>query len=314
MTIVEIVLLGTTASIPTVKRNHPSIYIRYIGRNEYCFLFDCGEGTQRQIFKAGLNFMRINHIFITHWHADHFAGLFGLIETMSLEARKKPLYIFGPEANKFIPLLKSLGYAKKRFEIVAVPVRYEGNKIETLIENDEFKICSTPVKHGIPAVAYAFIEKDRIKLDKEKLKALGLPLRSRKYKFLKEMGEIKIRGKKIKLTDVSYVEKGKKIVYSGDTKPCQTLVKLAEDADCLIIDSTFFEENPEDWLEGKQHMNVREAVEIGTKARVKKLVLTHISRRYTNEKELENQVKKLLKESKIKDVAIGKDFMKIIIK
>jgi len=85
----EVVFLGTTAGIPTRHRNHASLYIRYVGQEEYVCLFDCGEGTQRQIFscKPPLNFMRIDDIFISHWHADHFAGLLGLMETMNLENR-----------------------------------------------------------------------------------------------------------------------------------------------------------------------------------------------------------------------------------
>lgn len=313
MTLAEITLLGTTASIPTKYRNHPAIYLRYVGRNEYFFLFDCGEGTQRQIFKAGLNFMRIDHIFITHWHADHFAGLFGLIETMSLEKRKDPLYIFGPEADRFVPYITNLGYGRKPFEIVSKPINYKGSLVETLVETDEFKICSIPVKHGVPAVAYAFIEKDRIKLDKEKLKKLGLPTKSKKYKELKEKGEIEINGKKIKLRDVSFVKRGMKIVYSGDTKACANLIKIAKDVDCLIIDSTFFEEDPGDWLEGRHHMNVEEAIELGEKANVKRLVLTHISRRYANEKELTKKLKEFIKNKKI-EIFLAKDFMKITIR
>ena len=313
MTIVEITLLGTTASIPTSTRNHPAVYLRYVGRNEYYFLFDCGEGTQRQIFKAKLNFMRIDHIFITHWHADHFSGLFGLLETMSLEGRKRPLYIYGPEADKFVRTLLSLGYAKKQFDVIAKPVNYVGSSFEILFENEELKIGSIPVKHGVPAVAYAFIEKDRIKLDKKKLKELGLPVKGRMYKKLKERGEILYKGKKIKLEEVSFIEKGKKVVYSGDTKACTNLIKISKDADCLIIDSTFFEENPGDWLEGRHHMNVEEAIRIGEKAGVKRLILTHISRRYPNEKELRKKLSEILRKSSLKNVEIGRDLMKIVI-
>src|SRR3989338_9305539 len=91
MTQIEITFLGTTAGIPTKSRNHAALYIRYQSENEFCMLFDCGEGTQKQIFTAGLNFMRIDNIFITHWHADHFAGLLGLLETMRSEEHTSEL-------------------------------------------------------------------------------------------------------------------------------------------------------------------------------------------------------------------------------
>src|SRR3989338_3406587 len=102
MTQIDVTFLGTTAAVPTKYRNHASIYIRYQSESEFCYLFDCGEGTQRQIIMSDENFMRISDIFITHWHADHFAGLLGLMETMNLEKRTKPLNIYGPEADRFV--------------------------------------------------------------------------------------------------------------------------------------------------------------------------------------------------------------------
>src|SRR3972149_7694499 len=108
MTQIEVTFLGTTAGVPTPQGNHAAVYLRYQSENEFFYLFDCGEGTQRQIFSAGLNFMRISDIFISHWHADHFAGLLGLMQTMNLESRSKPLRVFGPEAEKFVSVLRSL--------------------------------------------------------------------------------------------------------------------------------------------------------------------------------------------------------------
>ena len=159
MTQIDITFLGTTAGIPTKARNHAALYVKYKSENEFCYLFDCGEGTQRQMLFAGLNFMRINEIFITHWHADHFAGLLGLIESMNLEDKKTPLTIFAPEAEKFVTMLLDLGYSTKNFSIVPKNVEFEGNQIHKLLETKEFVISTTPVKHGIPAVAYSFQEK-----------------------------------------------------------------------------------------------------------------------------------------------------------
>ena len=209
MTQIEITFLGTTAGVPTPQRNHASIYIRYQSENEYCCLFDCGEGTQRQIFTSKLNFMRISDIFITHWHADHFAGILGLMETMNLEKRTRPLVIYGPEADKFVDNLLDLGYASKRYEIIAKPVPFEGTEITTLFETNEFMICSIPAKHGIPAVAYAFVEKDRVKIDKSKAKSFGLPEKGLVFKKIKDHGSSIIHGKKIELKDIAKIEKGK---------------------------------------------------------------------------------------------------------
>src|SRR3989344_95385 len=301
MTQIEVTFLGTTAGVPTPHRNHSSLYIRYQSENEHCFLFDCGEGPQRQIFASGENFMRINDIFITHWHADRFAGLLGLMETMNLEKRTKPLSIYGPEADRFVETLLELGYASKKYDVVARPVPFEGSEITTLLETDEFRICSIPAKHGIPAVAYAFFEKDRGKIDKAKAKQLGLPEKGPIFKKLKETGEAEWHGQRINLEDIAMIEKGKKFVYSGDTMPCKNVIKLSEGADVLAHDSTFFEE-----MDAK-HANVDEVLKLAKEAGVKQLILTHISRRY----QLQDLKEKVSGHDNVK---IAKDLMKIVIK
>lgn len=301
MTQIEVTFLGTTAGIPTAHRNHASLYLRYQSEQEYCCLLDCGEGTQRQIFASGLNFMRIDDIFITHWHADHFAGLLGLMETMNLEKRTRPLNIFGPEADRFVETLLELGYASKKYDVVAHTVPFEGTEITTLFETDEFYVCSTPAKHGIPAVAYAFVEKDRVKIDKSKAKKLGLPEKGPIFKKIKQHGSVEFHGKTISIDDIGLVEKGKKFVYSGDTLPCKNVIKLSQDADMLAHDSTFFEE-----MEAK-HANVDEVLWLAKEANVKQLILTHISRRYQDIEEMKEKI------SGHENVKIAKDFMKVVL-
>ncbi len=306
MTQIDVTFLGTTAGIPTAKRNHASIYLKYRSENEYCCLLDCGEGTQRQIFTAKLNFMRIDDIFVTHWHADHFAGIFGLMETMNLEQRTRPLNIYGPEADKFVETILELGYASKRYEVVAKPVPFEGSQVTKLIDTPEFSVCSVPAKHGIPAVAYAFVEKDRIKIDKEKTKKLGLPAKGLMYKKLKETGSVVYKGQRIRLADISLIEEGKKVVYSGDTLPCKNVVNLAKHASLLIHDSTFFLEDVFDTQ--YKHTTFEDVIGIIKEAQVKQAVLTHISRRYRNVEELKEKIKEY------PNVKIARDFMTITLK
>ena len=304
MTYIEITFLGTTAAIPTHTRNHPSIYLRYVGKEEHCMLFDCGEGTQRQIFKAGLNFMRIENIFITHWHADHFAGLLGILETMSLEKRKKPLKIFGPEAEKNVKLLLNIGYGYKNFEILA---KDTPEKKSVIFSNREYEVFSFPVVHGIPSVGYSFVEKDRVKIDKNKIKDLGLPEKSKIYERLKEEKEIKYKGETIRLEDISYIEKGKKVVYSGDTKLCKNIIDESKDANLVILDCTYFEgENAK--IEGRYHMSLNDVAKL-MKHTNAKIVLTHISRRYQDYKMLEDIIKEKIGESE--RIIIAKDLLRI---
>ncbi|MBC7189254.1 MBL fold metallo-hydrolase [Candidatus Aerophobetes bacterium] len=301
---IEITFLGTTAGIPTLQRAHPAIYLRYEGREEFCCLFDCGEGTQRQMLFAGLNFMKIGAIFITHWHPDHYLGLAGLVDTMSFEERKSPLIIFSPELER-TKMFLSLEYHNKRpFEIIYKKVPTEGKKASLMFQGEEFSILSIPVVHTVPAVAYVFVEKDRIKIDKKKLKEKNLPLEGEIYRQVKEKGKVFFNGKEIFLKDISTCYKGKKVVYSGDTRICDNLIQIAKDADLLIQDCTYFDaEN----FEKYEHACLDEIVGFLKKVKVGKVILTHISRRYTDLEQLKEKIKEY------PQLEIARDFMKICI-
>jgi ribonuclease Z len=304
---IEITFLGTGSAIPDKRRNHPAIAIEYYSDVKETFLWDCGEGTQIQLQKAKISFMEIDEIFITHWHADHFAGLIGLIQTMNLEKRRKELKIFGPEAEKFISDIVDLGYFGLRFPVKAINVPFDGEEIVKIHETKDFEILSIPVLHTVPAVAYCLKEKDKWSIDLRKLRKLGLR-RGRWLKELKRKGVVKFRGRKIKIEDVADKKPGLKVVYTGDTKPCKNIVKISKDADLLIHDGTFLEA---DEVKGKAHADVGEAAKIAKKANVKKLILTNISRRYQGEdlKKIEERAKKIFKNSKV-----AYDLMKVRLK
>jgi ribonuclease Z len=294
----QIVFLGTGSGIPTVERNHASIYFHHEGWHA---LFDCGEATQLQMLKAKINFMKINHIFISHWHADHWAGLIGLMQTMNLEKRRKPLYIHGPDAERFITDIMDLDYWGPKFNIIPKSLPFEGNEITLVHKTDEFEIFSIPVQHSVPAVAYAFRENDRVNVDIKKAEKLYGLKQGPFVGKLKEKGEIMFKGQKIKLDDVAIIKKGVKIVYSGDTEPCENLIKISENADALIHDATYVEQR-----ENRMHSGAREAALTAKKANVEKLILTHFSRRYLNLKELEEEAKKVFP-----NTMVAKDFMKM---
>ncbi|MBI4176180.1 MAG: ribonuclease Z [Candidatus Aenigmarchaeota archaeon] len=300
----EIVFLGTVSGIPTRKRNHSSIWLQYSSETEESLLWDCGEGTQRQMLKAGVNFMRIGGIFITHWHADHWAGIIGLLQTMNLEKRTEPLRIYGPEAERFVDDILDLGYWGPRFEVVPVEVPFEGSGITGLYKSKDFEILSTPVRHNIPAAAYCFKENDAWGVDIKKAEKLyGLktgPLVGK----LKEHGEIEFKGRKIRLEDVGIVKRGIKVVYSGDTKYSENLVKLASGADMLIHEATFLETEA-----GDMHSSPKDAAMVANQAGVKKLVLTHFSRRYQDAKPLEDDARKAFP-----DTVAAEDLMRLTLK
>jgi len=299
-----VTFLGTVSGIPSLKRNHPAIALEYFSDYRDVLLFDCGEGTQKQLMKSGISFMQINKIFISHWHADHFAGLIPMIQTMNLESRRKQLTIYGPEAERFVSDIVDLGYFGLRFPVKAVNVPFEGSEISLVDETDDYQILSIPVFHSVPTVAFCFKEKNKWNIDEDKIQKLGIK-RGPWLKKLKKTGKLEYKGKKVKIEDVGYVKEGLKVVYSGDTRPCKNMVKISENADLLIHDGTFLEED----VGSKAHADIKEAAKLAKKANVKELILTHISRRYTDLEELEEVAKKEFENSKV-----AYDFMKVQLK
>jgi len=303
MTQLNIIFLGTGGSWPTVKRNVTSIAVK---RGSEIILFDCGEGTQRQFQKSKLSYMQISKIFITHFHGDHFLGIPGLIQTMQLNDRDKPLHIYGPRGMvKLTNQLLSLGYFKPNYEIIVHEVD-EGS----ILDFDEYVIRVIRVKHGIPSLAYCIDEKMRPgKFDKPKALKLGIPEGPLFSKLQKGKTITLEDGRKIKPNIVlGPPRKGRKIVISGDTKPVDEMIHFAKDADILIHEATFDSEL-EDVAGEYGHTTALQAAEIAKKSNVGKLFLTHISPRYLDHRILENEANKIFKNS-----FVPKDFQEVEVK
>jgi len=297
----DIVFLGTGSGIPTKKRNPAAIWLQY---EDNVMLWDCGEGTQKRMMQAKVSFMKIDRIFITHWHADHWAGLIGLMQTMNMEGRKNPLYIHGPEAERFIGDLLDLDYWGPRFRIISKNVPYSGEDVNHVWGNTKFDIYSIPVNHTVPAVAYSFEEKDKWNIDIKKAeKKYGLK-QSPVVGKLKKEGSVMYKGKRISLKDVGYLKKGMKVVYTGDTKSCKNLDMIAKDSDILIHDTTFLDEKV-----GRMHSGAKAAANLAKKTKSKKLVLTHFSRRYQDLNPHIKEAKKIFKET-----VAARDLMRIKLK
>ncbi len=293
----HITFLGTGTGIPTPERNSSGIYLDYKGER---FIWDCGEGTLMQILKSGLNFMKIDRIFITHFHADHFIGIMGLIQSMSLEGREKPLHVYGPEASRFVADMLDMGYwSGGGFEVKAHDTDFEtGSK--KIIDEDEYEIWTIPTEHSVPSNGYFFKEKKRTHINMEKVKDMGLE-KGPKIGELRKKGKVTVDGKEIKLEDVSEEKEGVRVAYSGDTKASETFFEEVKGADLLIHEATFMEEAQHD------HSSIPEVCKLAKTYDIKKLILTHISRRYDKESE------KLEKEAKkhYKNAEVAKDFMEI---
>jgi len=292
----EIIFLGTSTAIPTKNRNHPAIFVKF---NEENILIDCGEGTQRQFKKAGINSGKITRILITHWHSDHTAGLPTLLESLYMSEVRRKIFIYGPKGTKEkIKYLENIyGPFKLNLEIEEVSGEF--------LNLEEFKIKASQMNHGIPTNAYSIILKDRLKLDKTKLNKYRLP-NSPLLQKLKLGKDITYQGKKIKSSEVSFKEKGKKISIILDTEFNERTISLAKDSDLLIAESSFLDNEREKAREYK-HLTAKQAATIAKKSKSKKLALIHISQRY------EKRINEIEKEAKsiFKSVIIPKDFDRI---
>jgi ribonuclease Z len=292
---IKIKFLGTSAQIPTSKRNHSAILLSYEGEN---ILIDCGEGTQRQFRIAKLNPCKVTRILITHIHGDHVFGLPGLLSTLNFSGYNKELKIYGPKGiRKFLEEFLGVSEVKRNFKIIIEETN--GGKF---FETSEFYLESEKMQHGIPTNAYSFVLKDKLKLDKKKIEKSKLPF-GPLIGQLKEGKDILYEGKKYKSKDFIYKEKGKKISVVLDTLINEKIVPFVKNSDILICDSSFSSENNEDAKE-HLHLTAKQCGEIAKKSKSYRLILTHISQRY------ENKINKLLEDSKsvFKNVVIAEDF------
>ena len=271
----KITFLGTSAQIPTKNRNHSAILINHEGEN---ILIDCGEGTQRQFRKAGLNPCRITHILITHLHGDHIFGLPGLLSTLNFSEYPAELIIYGPRGiKKFLEEFLAVSKVKRNFEIKIKEIG-----VGKFFESDDFFLEAEKMEHGIMTLAYNFVIKDKLRIDKNKLKKLKISPGPH-LKDLKEGKNIVFGKKKYKSKDLTYLEKGKKISVVYDTLNNPRINPFVEGADLFICESSFGSDLKE-MAKKHLHMTAEEAGKIAKKSKVGKLILTHISQRYEKNK------------------------------
>ena len=303
MTQLRIIFLGTGGSWPTVKRNVSSLAIK---RGSEILLFDCGEGTQRQFQQSNLSFMQISKIFITHFHGDHFLGLPGLIQTMQLNDRDTPLHIYGPKGmEELTDHLLTLGYFRPSYEIISHDIT-NGDEVEF----EEYSIHVLKVKHNVPAFSYCLEEQQRPgKFNKPKALELGIPEGPLFSKLQCGQTITLANGKDITPDMIlGPSRKGRKIVISGDTMPCEEMIAFSKNADVLVHEATFDSEL-EDIAKDYGHTTAAQAAEIAKKAGVEKLFLVHVSPRYLDYRVLENDARKIFVQS-----FVPKDFQEIEIK
>jgi len=274
LTQLRITFLGTGGSIPTATRSLPSIAVR---RGGELLLFDCGEGTQRQMILSRIGFKPKTYIFLSHLHLDHISGLPGIIHTLCLLDRQEPLHVFGPPGTmRYVRHILEMAGHEPPF-----PIRVHEVGEGLIYRGKDYGVYAAPADHNVPCLAYAIIEDERPgKFYPEKARRLGVP-EGPLWRLLQHGQSITLpSGRVVHPWEVCGPRRpGRKVVYSSDTRPTDSVIELAENADVLIHDATFDEDLLERAVEDG-HSTAMQAAKVARLAGVRRLYLTHISARY----------------------------------
>ena len=273
----EILFLGTSASAPSARRGLSG---QVVSHNEYRFLIDCGEGTQRQILQSGIGFKRLTRILLTHGHLDHILGLGGLLSTLLRWESIDELNIYGGRST--LERVRTLLYdVVLRGNQPPMPLVLKEIKPGLIFEADDFTVTAFSVTHrGPDCLGYIFEEKARRPFLSKKADELGVPFGPERRDLVAGKEITLADGRRITPDDVlGACENGSKLVVVGDAGRTDNLLEACKDADGLVIESTYLDEE-EDMAKQFSHLTARMGAELAIKAGVKKLILTHISRRY----------------------------------
>jgi ribonuclease Z len=267
----SVLFLGTSGSMPTVQRAPASLLIRRGGDR---LLVDCGEGTQRQLLRS-VGLPDIEHVFLTHFHADHFLGLPGMLKTFALRGRDAPLTIHGP---------RGLGTLMSDLRRIYGKLTYEVELVELApneaVELSGYRVGAYAVEHGTEALGYALVENERPgRFDPARAAELGVAP-GPQFGLLQRGQAVEAGGRTVQPGDVMGESRpGRKVVVTGDTRPCDSTVAIAHQAELLVHDGTFAEEEV-DRARQTGHSTAGQAAEVARAAEVSMLALTHLSSRY----------------------------------
>ncbi len=269
----DVVFLGTSGSVPTARRAPSALLVRRGGER---LLFDCGEGTQRQLLRSSIGLVELDEVFLTHYHADHYLGLPGMMKTFALRGRETPMRIYGPPG-----LADLVGSLRRVFGKLTYPYELIELQAGETLERDDYRLTTIPVDHETTAIGYALIERARPgRFDLARAVALRVPSGPL-------FGALQA-GETVTLPDGSTVHSeqvlgparpGRRVVLTGDTRPSRNVLEAALEAELLVHEASFASDE-RDRADETAHSTARGAAELALAAGVKLLALTHLSNRY----------------------------------
>jgi ribonuclease Z len=271
-----VTILGTASQVPTRQRNHNALFLQW---DDLGILFDPGEGTQRQMIKAGLTSTQITHIAVTHFHGDHCLGLAGIIQRLSLDRVPHPVEVIYPQSGQVF--FERLRHASHFFEVATLiprPVQAPPGETIEVLRLGKVRLLAHALEHGIPCQGYRLQEDDGRRLLPELLAKHGL--RGPAVGQLQQQGHVEVAGRMVRLEEVSESRPGQAFALVMDTRPCPGATALARGVDLLVCEATYLSSEAQD-AHDHFHTTAEQAACLARDGGVRRLVLTHFSQRYT---------------------------------
>ncbi|MGY1605712.1 MULTISPECIES: ribonuclease Z [unclassified Geodermatophilus] len=278
----ELVVLGTASQAPTRTRNHNAYLLRWDGRG---FLFDPGEGTQRQMLLAGVPSSAVHRVLVSHFHGDHCLGLPGVVQRMSLDGVPHPVAVHYPASGQvFFDRLRHASAFADLADIRAEPVHCEG----TVAEDPAGVVEARRLEHPVETFGYRLVEPDGVRMLPDRLAAAGVT--GPDVGRLQREGVLHAGGRTVRIGEVSVPRRGQRFAFVMDTRLCANVAALADGADLLVIEATFLHEDAE-LARRYGHLTARQAARVAAEAGVRRLVLTHFSQRYADPRRFEDEAR-----------------------
>ena len=273
----EFIALGTSSQVPTRDRNHNSCLLLWDGEG---FLFDPGEGTQRQLTLAGVGACAIHHIGISHFHGDHCLGLAGVVQRLSLDHCEHPVHVYYPQSGQdYLDRLCNASVYRAEVELVFHPVAESGGGLIELCRGGHYVLATHALEHSIPAIGFRLEELEGLSFLPDKLEAAGV--RGPLVGELERQGAVQVGGRVVCLGEVTRLRPGSAFAFVMDTRPCPGAAALAREADLLVMEATYASEHQE-LAERYRHCTSADAARTALKAGARALGMTHFSQRYAD--------------------------------